>query len=453
MRNHPEQDRIYEFRPERTREETERPEESRPNYNRAERIRADYKRIDYNGLRRKDAYREKAGHTGRKRSGKAAKVFKGILIFLAVLLIAIAVIWIVPGWKEATAKALLKSPLATPVAWLVMGGDYERNVHDKSFDRSQLKKNDGAIVPEGNMSVALFGLDARVEEVEQGAMADSIMVVNVDGAGDIKMASIYRDTYLLGYSRSGSEIVTKANSSYYRGGPLGAVNMLNENFDLALDDYIVVNFWGFAKIVDLLGGLRLKVTEEERALINEYLYYTSEATDIAYIPLEESGDDVLLTGDQATAFCRCRYIEFTSPQDGQTYRDDYARAARQRYALMSLFSQTKQKGVFKMMQVMRAMIKSDSDGGRFIQTSMELGTLVKFFAKASDMNIAGNAAFPALDRQYTAMLDSGDTVVADTLEENVTLLHEFLYGQWGYVPTQALAVVADKIRAEVDRQR
>lgn len=388
-----------------------------------------------------------------RRKRKAAKVLKGILIFLLILVIAAGVLWVIPGGKEILVKGVLKTPLATPIARLLIGSDYEKNVHDKDFDRSKLIKNDGAKVPGGNMSVALFGVDATKETLEGGTRADSMMVVNVDRKGDIKMASVFRDTYLLINSQDGNEIITKANAAYATGGPLGAVNMLNENFDLALEDYVVVNFWGFAKIVDLLGGLRLNVTEAEREEINAYIYFTSQVADIENKPLETSGENVLLTGDQATAFCRCRYLQFTSPLDGQTYSNDFARTARQRYALSSLFAQAREQGTFKMFQVMKAMFKSDGDGVKFIQTSMKLGTLVKFFSRGYEMNITANAAFPDPDHQYTAMLDSGDTMVADTLEENVTLMHEFLYDQSGYEPTPALSIVAEKIRAEVARQR
>ena len=383
---------------------------------------------------------------------KGEKVFIVILCILLTLVIGLGVIWAVPSYRSAAVKTILKSPFGPMIGRMIIGNSYETYVRDKDFNESEVIIHDGVSVPDGNITIALFGVDARAEELEIGTMADTMVVVNIDSEGNIKMASIFRDSYLLSRTQDGEAIISKANSAYYRGGPVGAINMLNENFDLAITDYVVVNFWGLANIIDLLGGLRLKVTEEEMHRLNYHMLEQNIYGGTEYTPLETFGESVLLNGDQATAFCRLRSVNFDSPVDGITYTDDYGRTARQRYALTELLVQTREKGGLKLMKIADKLFQANSGDRKFIQSSMDVEELIKLFIMGYDMNMAGSAGFPDLNYQYNALLDSGDCVVADTLEENVTLLHQFLYGVEAYEPTSELRNIAECIRDEVARQ-
>ena len=406
-----------------------------------------------------DAYREtKRAERKRPERKPPQKKKKGkhrlrtALCVLLVIVLAFGIIFAIPSLRNPVFKGILKSPLGPVAGQLIFGGNYEKNVRDKDFDSASVRIHPGVKTPSGNLSVALFGVDARTEDLTYGTNADSMMVVNVDEKGEMKMASIFRDTYLMSRTKDGEEIISKANSAYSRGGPLGAVNMLNENFDLALTDYVVVNFWGMANIIDLIGGIRLTVTEEEKDALNYHMYEQNYYGGTKYKPLKKSGKSVLLNGDQATAFCRLRKVTFHSPADGQDYRDDYGRAARQRYVLMELLSQTKAQGMLKLMMLSNDLFAANGGDKKFIQTSMTMTELVHFFAAASDMNLTGSEGFPNEDHMYGATLDSGSTVVCDTLEDNVQLLHRFLYGTENYEPSDGLKKVAEQIRQEVFRQ-
>ena len=388
----------------------------------------------------------------KKKKGKAKRVFTAILVILLILVVGLGVIWCIPSCKAAVVKAVMKSPFGPAIGRMIIGDSYEKYVRDKDFDESEVIIHDGVFVPDGNITVALFGVDARAEDLTSGTMSDSIVVVNADRNGNIKMASVFRDTYLMSRTRDGEEIISKANSAYYRGGPAGGINMLNENFDLAITDYVVVNFWGLANIIDIIGGLRLNISYEEMQELNYYMYEQSDYGGTEYVPLEEYGEDVLLTGDQATAFCRLRSVKFDSPLDGITYYDDYGRAARQRYTLTEMILQTRDLGVLKLMMLADKLFKANSGDRKFIQTSMDVDELIKLFVLGYDMNLAGSEGYPDLDHQYNAILDSGDSVVADTLEENVSLMHGFLYGIENYEPSEGLKKVAEQIRQEVARQ-
>ena len=53
--------------------------------------------------------------------------------------------------------------------------------------------------------------------------------------------------------------------------PVLAINMLNMNLDLDIQDYVTVDFGAIADAVDLLGGIEIEVTEEELPYINQYI--------------------------------------------------------------------------------------------------------------------------------------------------------------------------------------
>ena len=63
----------------------------------------------------------------------------------------------------------------------------------------------------------------------------------------------------------------KANVAYAQGGPEEAVNMLNRNLDLDIEDYVSVNFLAMADVVDALDGVDIELTDEEVVHMNNYL--------------------------------------------------------------------------------------------------------------------------------------------------------------------------------------
>ena len=403
--------------------------------------------------RMQQQYAEQEPQKKKKKKGKVKRFFIGILVVLILLVIAAGVVWFTPSLKKPAIRGILKSPFGPALVRVFIGSNYDSYVQDKDFDDDAIIINSGAETPKGNLTFAMIGVDARDEELTIGTMADSMIIVNVTPEGNIRMASVYRDTYLLSRTQDGREVISKANSAYFRGGPLGTINLLNENFDMAITDYVVVNFSGLTNIIDLLGGLRLTVTEIERDTLNYHMEEQNLYAGTEYIPLQEYGEDILLTGSQATAFCRLRSCSFASPVDGQTYYDDYARTARQRYALMELVKQAKEKGIINLLKLMNQLFAANDGSDKFIQTSLTIRELTAIMAQGIDMNIEANAAFPDVDHQYTTILDSGDSMVADTLEDNVVLIHGFLYDMENYSPSPDLIRTADKIRAEIARQK
>ncbi len=164
-------------------------------------------------------------------------------------------------------------------------------------------------------NIALFGTDAR-ENID-GGRSDTIIIASVNPKnGEIKLISIARDTYveIPGHGQ------TKINHAYAYGGAELAVKTLNLNFGLDITDFVSVNFDQLTEIVDILGGIDVEITENERQEFNRIIAETTNET------LSESGF-VHLNGAQTLCYSRIRKSD-----------SDDARTERQREVLELIFN-------------------------------------------------------------------------------------------------------------------
>jgi len=172
----------------------------------------------------------------------------------------------------------------------------------------------------GVVNIALYGIDSRTNTNK--GLSDAIMIATVDKKnGDIKLTSIARDSYVSieGHGK------TKITEAYSYGGSVLAIKTLNQNFDMDIKDYVTVNFYQLANVIDSAGGVTINITEAERVMLNGIMdEVTPKAKKVA------KAGDALLMGNQAVAYCRIRYIG-----------TDDARTQRQRNVLQALFSKAK----------------------------------------------------------------------------------------------------------------
>lgn len=170
---------------------------------------------------------------------------------------------------------------------------------------------------EGVKNILLIGNDSR-SEGEDGR-SDAMILVSISSkTNSIHLTSLLRDIYVDIPGHDGNRL----NAAYAYGGPELLMETLEENFDIEVNRYMLVNFQAFANLVDAVGGVDLEVTNEEVQYINAYLVEynqlegRAEGTD--YLDTSLSGN-IHLNGPQALAYCRNRYIG-----------SDFARTERQR---------------------------------------------------------------------------------------------------------------------------
>ena len=157
---------------------------------------------------------------------------------------------------------------------------------------------------EGYTNIALFGLDNRSSNNYDRGNSDVIMIASINNkTKDIKLVSVYRDTYL----SVGNGSYNKSNAAYAHGGAQQAVQMLNSNLDLDIKEYVCVDWAAMVEVIDDLGGLDLEITEGEMNQINKYKKDVDLVTGKSTPNVTQYGL-VHLDGTQATTYARIRKL-------------------------------------------------------------------------------------------------------------------------------------------------
>ncbi|MFE8942603.1 LCP family protein [Streptomyces sp. NPDC007856] len=134
-----------------------------------------------------------------------------------------------------------------------------------------------APLPTGSLNILVLGSDSRSGKANQelgggdssGARSDTAMVVHLDaGRTRATVVSIPRDTLVTRPScplaSGGSTAAAYGamfNSAYAVGGPVCAVKTVESITKVRMDHYIEIDFSGFAKLVDALGGVDVTTTQ------------------------------------------------------------------------------------------------------------------------------------------------------------------------------------------------
>ena len=278
----------------------------------------------------------------------------------------------------------------------------------------------------GVKNIALFGVDSR-DGVNEGR-SDALMVLTVDSRSHtLKMASIMRDSevYIEDY---GYDKVTHA---YAYGGPELAIRTLNQNFSLDIEDYITVNFYEMAEIVDAFGGVELELTGDEMLEVNRNLwnlsreaedeglkapieyddYFTDTAGTHNMIDGEYEGGTFMLNGVQAVAYSRIRYIG----GDGE-------RTSRQQEVLQGLLRRAKQRSVLSYPSIVHGVMPH-------CETSLNAADLAMLTPFALGRIKTETATFPTENEGISyGKNENGLDVVRFDSDLMVQHLHQFIYG-------------------------
>ena len=140
----------------------------------------------------------------------------------------------------------------------------------------------------GYWTIAVFGVDSRNSSVGKGNNSDVNILCNIDqGTGEIRLVSVYRDSYL---NISDKNTYNKINAAYMQGGPEQVVKALNRNLDIDIDDYATFNWKAVADAINILGGIDVEITKSEFYYINAFISETVKATGVASTQLKSIED-------------------------------------------------------------------------------------------------------------------------------------------------------------------
>lgn len=176
------------------------------------------------------------------------------------------------------------------------------------------------------LTVLLMGIDRR--DGEEGPWrTDSMIVISIDPQSDsVAMLSVPRDLYLTMPNHGFGEFHDRINQAFFHGdrfeypggGAALAMQTIRRNFGIYVDRYLVIDFNGFERIVDEIGGVKIDVPE----LLIDHQYPTE---DYGYMTVRFEPGLQTMDGRRTLIYSRTR--KSTS---------DFARAERQQQVILAI---------------------------------------------------------------------------------------------------------------------
>lgn len=291
---------------------------------------------------------------------------KSTIIISLIVIVIVSVVGLSVGYYN-----YVKSKIYTE------SNEIELKTVDKKDDDIEYQEVDGIT------NVLLVGTDGR--DLKEKSRADSIIIATLDNnKKEIRLTSLFRDT-LVNIEGYGAE---KLNAAMSLGGIELLKDTIKETYDISIDKYIIINFWGFEAIIDQIGGLEIDVKDYQ---LNELNKYIGESTGGNDCPVIESGLQ-LLNGKQALSYARIR----------KGVGDDFERTERQREVLFKVAEKLRETKPTKYLGIVNSMLDYINTNIDIIDAINMAYTIYKFpnldtkqihipvTELADDMNYGGN---------------------------------------------------------------
>lgn len=266
-------------------------------------------------------------------------------------------------------------------------------------------------------NVALFGIDAKDADSEAGHRSDAMIIVSMNNnTDDVKMFSIYRDTYV---KIDDSHGLDKLNHAYAYNGMEGSIKAINQNLDLNIREAIALTWKAVGDLVNNLDGVEIEVLESERTYMNRSLSAENQI---------KSAGKQTLNGDQAVLYARIRK---------DSARGDYRRNERMKIVLEAALEKAKTIETDKLLDIMDETLEE-------VSTNMSYNRMTDTLVDIASLNISISIGWPYDTKGW--MHDSIYYGVPVTLKSNVSELHEEFFAQKDYQPTEFVQKISDKIK-------
>ena len=273
-------------------------------------------------------------------------------------------------------------------------------------------------LPDTWFNVLLLGTDERT--LNDSARTDSMMICSINrSTGQVKLTSIMRDI-AIEYTDIGEYNGTyRINAANFFGGPNLAMKTVNEKFGMNIQNYVMVNFFGFQKIAQKLGGVEMDITQEEMDEINKLIVKQAkmafnagiDESDQENVYLENYGENTHLNGRQTLAYARIRKLN----------GGDYMRSERQRRVLGKLMEKVKDLDAMEIASLVATMgdqVKTNLSVEDIISTAILVGNGV---TELDTFQLPVSGTYVEETRDGQAMLWDCD------FTSNATQLYNFIY--------------------------
>ena len=238
-------------------------------------------------------------------------------------------------------------------------------------------------LPSQWLNVLLLGTDERT--LTDSARTDAMIICSINTeTGQVKLSSIMRDLAVEFTDIGEYNGTYRINAANYFGGPELAMKTVNELFQMNIQNYVMVNFFGFGKIAQQLGGVEVDVDEQEMKLINErireqykFAYLAGIMDfDTEQVDVTQYGENIHLNGNQTLAYARIR----------KTDGGDYKRTTRQQIVLNKLLEKAKKMSPLQLTNMLY-------DNLEMVKTNLAPETILSIAAKVVGNGLGEMATF------------------------------------------------------------
>jgi LCP family protein required for cell wall assembly len=259
------------------------------------------------------------------------------------------------------------------VGWRVFGTynqleNISKPIEESRFGQFEKTLGDEPPVWEGTerVNVLIMGGDGRGLSKNEVARSDSMLVVSFDPVTKrIHLFSILRDTYVeIPGHRS-----NRVNAAITLGGPDLAMKTIGNLTGLDIQYYVYVDFQGFIKLVDAIGGVDFYVEKD--------MHYSDSADNHLYDINLKKGQQHL-DGDKALQYVRFRHDRLS----------DFTRTERQRDFLKAIAAKLKSGwNLVRLPEILGEVTPS-------METNMAPGDMLKLASLGYKSHQAGSAQIP-----------------------------------------------------------
>ena len=199
------------------------------------------------------------------------------------------------------------------------------------------------VAPPQRTNILLLGLDRRPDEPTTASRSDTMILLTVyPQARYVGMLSIPRDLYVT--QQDGG--LDRINTAYFYGelaltgsGPAMAMQVVQSNFGITVNRYVRIDFAGFVRIIDAMGGIDINVPNP---LVDyEYPTYDYGTTTVAFDAGQQHMD-----GERALAYARIRHGS-----------SDLQRAGRQQLVLTAALARLMQPSAWPRLPLVVAAVE------------------------------------------------------------------------------------------------
>jgi len=285
----------------------------------------------------------------------------------------------------------------------------EGEISQEEWDKIVAEEGGEETTGEGEWwNILLLGCDSYTKNTYSRSDSMIILSLNLD-TKQAKLTSLMRDIWIKvpGYKSKHRKLTELCAV----GGPELTIQAINENFGMDIEDYALISMAGIAEIIDIVGGLDLDVTEAERKALNKGLFDLSSLSGME--KLQESGENVHLNGNQATAYARIRKID-----------SDYVRVERQRIVLLKLADKIKNGASVR---TLLSIVNVLSD---YVETNLSFMNIMSIGMAGlkMDLETVEELRLPA-DGTYESGEFDGIWCIKPNFSKNKKILNDFIYGE------------------------